>query len=58
MLDRGWSSKADEGRGLGLAIVAQVVSRHGGSLELADSPLGGARFVLVVEPAGTSGALR
>lgn len=58
VLDRGWSSKADEGRGLGLAIVAQVVSRHGGSLELADSPLGGARFVLVVEPAGTSGALR
>ncbi len=51
VLDRGWSSKADEGRGLGLAIVAQVVSRHGGHLELADSPLGGARFVLVVDPA-------
>ncbi|CAM3489302.1 ATP-binding protein [Nocardioides zeicaulis] len=49
VLDRGWSSKADEGRGLGLAIVSQVVARHGGHLELADSPLGGARFALVVD---------
>lgn len=49
VLDRGWSSKAAEGRGLGLAIVSQVVSRHGGRLEVTDSPLGGARFVLTVE---------
>ncbi|PUA79149.1 sensor histidine kinase [Nocardioides currus] len=51
VLDRGWSSKASEGRGLGLAIVTQVVSRHAGTLEVADSPLGGARFVLDVEVA-------
>ncbi len=48
VLERGWSSKAHEGRGLGLAIVAQVVSRHGGTLEVTDSPLGGARFVVGV----------
>ncbi|GAA1931027.1 sensor histidine kinase [Nocardioides hwasunensis] len=51
VLDRGWSSKAAEGRGLGLAIVTQVISRHHGTLEVTDSPLGGARFVLdVTEP--------
>ncbi|CUR58796.1 Two component signal transduction histidine kinase regulating citrate/malate metabolism [metagenome] len=52
VLDRGWSSKAAEGRGLGLAIVSQVVSRHGGRLEVTDSPLGGARFALTVETSG------
>ncbi|MCW2739169.1 sensor histidine kinase [Nocardioides sp.] len=48
VLERGWSSKAQEGRGLGLAIVAQVVSQHGGTLDVTDSPLGGARFVVGV----------
>lgn len=48
VLDRGWSSKAEQGRGLGLAIVAQVVSGHGGSVALEDSELGGARFVVDV----------
>ena len=48
MLERGWSSKAREGRGLGLAIVAQVVAQHGGTLDVTDSPLGGARFVVGV----------
>jgi two-component system CitB family sensor kinase len=48
VLERGWSSKAQHGRGLGLAMVAQVVSRHGGTLEVTDSPLGGARFVVGV----------
>jgi two-component system, CitB family, sensor kinase len=56
VLERGWSSKAQEGRGLGLAMVAQTVSRHGGTLEVADSPLGGARFVVDVRlPARTGG---
>ncbi|MBN0698497.1 sensor histidine kinase, partial [Pseudomonas aeruginosa] len=48
VLERGWSSKAQEGRGLGLAIVAQVVSQHGGTLDVTSSPLGGARFAVGV----------
>ncbi|HEX6263089.1 MAG TPA: ATP-binding protein [Actinomycetota bacterium] len=32
------------GSGLGLSIVAEVARAHGGSVELVDSPLGGARF--------------
>jgi sensor histidine kinase regulating citrate/malate metabolism len=54
VLDRGWSSKAREGRGLGLAIVAQVVAGHHGTIEVTDSPLGGARFALTIAhaPAG------
>jgi sensor histidine kinase regulating citrate/malate metabolism len=44
--ERGWSTKPGDptGRGLGLALVAQVVRRHGGTIEAGRSPLGGARF--------------
>ena len=52
VLERGWSSKAQEGRGLGLAIVAQVVSQHGGTLDVTGSPLGGARFAVGVRRRG------
>ncbi|CAB3638477.1 MULTISPECIES: ATP-binding protein [Achromobacter] len=34
------------GAGLGLAIVWRVAASHGGGIEIHDSPLGGARFVL------------
>jgi len=34
------------GAGLGLAIAAEVVAAHDGSLSIAESPLGGARLVL------------
>jgi signal transduction histidine kinase len=34
--------------GLGLAIVADVVDRHGGTVTIDDSPLGGARFVVTL----------
>src|SRR5438067_1308415 len=36
------------GTGLGLAIVRAAVEAQGGSVKIEDSPLGGARFVLVV----------
>ncbi|MQA07528.1 MAG: GHKL domain-containing protein [Pseudonocardiaceae bacterium] len=31
---RGWSTKRDAGRGLGLALVGQVVRKHGGSIDV------------------------
>jgi signal transduction histidine kinase len=36
------------GSGLGLAIVREVVAGHGGSVEIDDSPLGGARFTVLL----------
>ncbi len=33
------------GTGIGLAICKKIIERHGGSITLDDSPLGGARFV-------------
>ncbi len=34
------------GVGLGLAIVSEIIRAHGGRIEVGDSPLGGARFVV------------
>jgi signal transduction histidine kinase len=34
------------GSGLGLAVVRSIATRHGGSVRVEDSPLGGARFVV------------
>jgi two-component system CitB family sensor kinase len=48
VLERGWSTKADSGRGLGLALVAQIARRQGGSLEIGRSPLGGAELSVEV----------
>lgn len=51
VLERGWSTKAAAGRGVGLALVAQVVRRHAGEITVDASPLGGARFrVRIGEP--------
>jgi two-component system, CitB family, sensor kinase len=55
---RGWSSKPDggrpAGRGLGLALVGQVVRRHGGLIQTGPGPAGGAVFTvrLPLRPAG------
>jgi signal transduction histidine kinase len=37
-------ARADGGAGLGLAIVAEVVAAHGGTVHVGDGPLGGALF--------------
>ena len=36
------------GYGLGLSISRRIVERHGGRLELTDSKLGGAAFVMII----------
>ena len=42
----GGEGHATQGTGLGLAIVKSVAERHGATLTLADSPLGGLRVVV------------
>ncbi|MDT9592564.1 sensor histidine kinase [Nocardioides zeae] len=48
--ERGWSTKVapaeSGGRGIGLALVAQVARRHGGDVAVGASPLGGAAFTV------------
>ncbi|RMH42540.1 MAG: HAMP domain-containing protein [Deltaproteobacteria bacterium] len=39
------------GTGLGLAIAHRIVTEHGGSISVGRSPLGGARFTVVLPPA-------
>ena len=41
-----YTTKAAEGTGLGLSISDEMVRRHGGSIRVEASPLGGARFVV------------
>ena len=41
-------SKASGGYGLGLAIVRRIITWHKGSIKVSESPLGGARFTLIL----------
>jgi sensor histidine kinase regulating citrate/malate metabolism len=50
VLERGWSTKA-AGRGVGLALVAQVARRHSGEVTVGRSSLGGAEFVVTMQSA-------
>ncbi|KQZ70101.1 sensor histidine kinase [Nocardioides sp. Root151] len=56
VLERGWTTKAtsdaEGGHGVGLALVGQAARRHGGSVEIGPSSLGGAAFVVTL--GGTS----
>ncbi|PSL57389.1 signal transduction histidine kinase [Saccharothrix carnea] len=49
--DRAGSRGTDTGSGLGLALVAQHVQRHGGSVWVEDRPGGGARFIVEIPEA-------
>lgn len=56
--ERGWSTKVGpgddpRGRGVGLALVAQVARRHGGALEVGSSEEGGALFRVQLAGAAT-----
>ncbi|MFF4169148.1 ATP-binding protein [Streptomyces sp. NPDC001744] len=53
VLGRGWSTRGP-GRGLGLALVRQTVSRAAGTLDLADGEEGGAEFTVRL-PLGKAG---
>jgi sensor histidine kinase regulating citrate/malate metabolism len=48
VLDRGWTTKAsgEGGHGVGLALVSQVARRHGGTVSIGRSDLGGAEFTV------------
>ena len=49
VFDRGTQARgAREGHGLGLAIVRRLVEEHGGTVEAANHPAGGARFVVKI----------
>ncbi|AYY14145.1 sensor histidine kinase [Actinobacteria bacterium YIM 96077] len=52
---RGENARERHGSGLGLAIVAQAAEQHGGSVEAANRPRGGAAFTLRV-PSTFSGS--
>jgi signal transduction histidine kinase len=52
-------ARADGGAGLGLAIVAEVVAAHGGTVDVVAGPLGGALFRVrlpLPDPAPPAGA--
>jgi signal transduction histidine kinase len=53
IFERFWRGRGvtRQGAGLGLSIVAEIAKAHGGSIEVADRPGGGALFALRIPPA-------
>ncbi|XZG70467.1 ATP-binding protein [Chitinibacteraceae bacterium HSL-7] len=51
----GSRNRATGGYGLGLAITLMIVERHGGTLSIDDSDLGGARMIIRLPIAGATG---
>jgi len=51
---RGRNRQRGEGAGLGLAIVAETMRAHGGSVSVGDAPDGGAEFVLHFSAKGSA----
>ena len=49
---RGFTTKAEAGRGLGLALVAQIVKRHGGTVAVSEAEGGGAEFAVRIPRRG------
>ncbi|GAC1499297.1 MAG: hypothetical protein NVS1B2_22930 [Vulcanimicrobiaceae bacterium] len=65
LFERGYRGRTDlPGSGIGLALVKQFVDRQGGTIDVSDSPLGGATFtvrlpgVVLDEVCATCGASR
>jgi two-component system, CitB family, sensor kinase len=59
VLERGWTTKTSAhdtgGRGVGLALVGQVARRHGGSISIGRSELGGAEFIVTLTRQASTG---
>ncbi|HEY2400072.1 MAG TPA: HAMP domain-containing sensor histidine kinase [Steroidobacteraceae bacterium] len=53
VFDRFWRGKGERnpGAGLGLAIVAEIARAHRGTVEVGESPEGGAKFTITLPPA-------
>jgi two-component system sensor histidine kinase MprB len=52
---RGANSRSRQGSGLGLAIVRQAAEQHGGSIDVANAPDGGAVFALTLPTSPAAG---
>ncbi|MYW01440.1 GHKL domain-containing protein [Streptomyces sp. SID3343] len=53
VFERGWSTKepyGSQGRGLGLALVRQIVTRHAGTVDVGRADGGGAVFTVRLPP--------
>ncbi|WJV46104.1 sensor histidine kinase [Streptomyces flavofungini] len=57
VFQHGWSTKAPAGRGLGLSLVHQTVTRHGGTLTLTEPEGGGAEFTATLPLAASTSAV-